>query len=652
MEVNHADGLMTATTYGDATPAVSLAYDVFQRLSAASNAVATYAYANSALGAATNETATVGGKVHTLTRELDNRHRLASLGIGADQVHYVYDEENRIAAVSNAAFAAEYAYTPDGYDAGYAIRLTNGVILSRALTRDPYRRSLITAFTNAIDGVPLNSLAYTYDLLNRPAARNADTFGYNGRSEVTFALVQPAHTNRYEYDNIGNNRWTTLNDVETTFTANALNQYTAISNLVQSCNPVHDLDGNMLTNGAWSYTWDAKNRLTGVASNGIPVVTNAYDYMNRRVTKTTAAKVTDFIWDGWNIVAEIAVDRQTGETNLTRYVWGLDLSGTLQGAGGVGGLLAVSLNGTWHFPLFDNNGNITAYVNEQSTVVAEYTYDAFGRTIVQSGPMADAFHHRFSTKYFDAKTGLYYYGYRFYLPELMRWLNRDPIEESSGVNLYTYIDNDSVNAADYVGLLKIWYDSTGKEICRTQKWWPFVVTKYIKGPNGNVNFNGNSYWQVWHHDNGYLPGTHSGINENWDVPMLQFVNSQKGLSFTAPSWYLPAMPGWIKSYDLVMANSPAGAAWDYKQFLASDQWYVYKGKAFRFDSIGNITWGAIMKRYNWPRPVALIGAGLYQIKTDFDNKILTPWGLIYRLLQGTSGDDPRDQEAINEGYYF
>jgi RHS repeat-associated protein len=333
-------------------------------------------------------------------------------------------------------------------------------------------------------------------------------------------------------------------------------------------------------------------------------------------------------------------------------LWGRDLSGSLQGAGGIGGLLAVSKDGAWYFPLFDNNGNVTAYVDESGSIVAEYAYDAFGRTIDQSGPLDGSFPHRFSTKYFDAKTGLYYYGYRFYLPELMRWLNRDPIEESSGVNLYTYIDNDSVNAADYVGLLKIWYDSTGKEICRTQKWWPFVVTKYIKGPNGNVNFNGNSYWQVWHHDNGYLPGTHSGINENWDVPMLQFVNSQKGLSFTAPSWYLPAMPGWIKSYDLVMANSPAGAAWDYKQFLTSDQWYVYKGKAFRFDSIGNITWGAIMKRYNWPRPVALIGAGLYQIKTDFDNKILTPWGLIYRLLQGTSGDDPRDQEAINEGYYF
>ena len=449
----NAEGLLAATTYSDATPAVSLTYDAFFRLTAASNAVAAYAYVNSALGTATNEIAMVGGEVFTLTRGLDNRQRLASLNVGAAQVHYAYDAENRLATVSNDVFTVTYAYTPVGLDAGYAVTLTNGVVLARALTRDLYRRGLVRTITNRVDGVAVNPLAYDYDVLNRVTTRNADALSYNARSEVISAMIEPGHTNRYEFDGIGNALWTSLNTATNSYTANALNQYTAISNLVQSCNPVHDLDGNMLTNGAWSYTWDAENRLTGVASNGIHVVTNAYDYMNRRVTKTTAVKVTHFIWDGWNIVAEIAVDRQTGETNLTRYVWGLDLSGTLQGAGGVGGLLAVSLNGTWHFPLFDNNGNITAYVNEQSTVVAEYTYDAFGRTIVQSGPMADAFHHRFSTKYFDAETGLVMYQIRPYSPPLGRWLSRDPIGENGGILLYGFVNNGPISRYDSLGLL-------------------------------------------------------------------------------------------------------------------------------------------------------------------------------------------------------
>ena len=78
---------------------------------------------------------------------------------------------------------------------------------------------------------------------------------------------------------------------------------------------------------------------------------------------------------------------------------------------------------------YDNNGNITKYIDEGGNVVASYEYDDFGRTISQSGTMAEDFRIRFSTKYYDAEAGLYYYGYRFYSPALMRWLNSGPIEE-------------------------------------------------------------------------------------------------------------------------------------------------------------------------------------------------------------------------------
>ncbi len=74
------------------------------------------------------------------------------------------------------------------------------------------------------------------------------------------------------------------------------------------------------------------------------------------------------------------------------------------------------------------DGKLATVSNAEAVVT--YAYDAFGRTITQSGPLADVFRHRFSTKPLDSGTGLYYYGYRFYVPSLMRWLNRDPIEES------------------------------------------------------------------------------------------------------------------------------------------------------------------------------------------------------------------------------
>ena len=95
------------------------------------------------------------------------------------------------------------------------------------------------------------------------------------------------------------------------------------------------------------------------------------------------------------------------------------------GAGGVGGLVAVSIGGDFYFPGYDNNGNVIGYWDEDGEIVAEYAYDAFGNTIYEDGDMADFFPHRFSTKYYDAETDLYYYGYRYYSPSLGRWISRD-----------------------------------------------------------------------------------------------------------------------------------------------------------------------------------------------------------------------------------
>ncbi len=57
-----------------------------------------------------------------------------------------------------------------------------------------------------------------------------------------------------------------------------------------------------------------------------------------------------------------------------------------------------------------------------------------------------------ASTYFDVETGLYYYGYRFYHPILMRWLNRDPIEEAGGVNLYVFCHNNPELGCDACGL--------------------------------------------------------------------------------------------------------------------------------------------------------------------------------------------------------
>jgi RHS repeat-associated protein len=134
------------------------------------------------------------------------------------------------------------------------------------------------------------------------------------------------------------------------------------------------------------------------------------------------------------------------------FTWGIDLSGTLQGAGGVGGLLAVTDSTGTYYPTYDGNGNISEYLNSTGAIAAHYEYDPFGKTTVATGPKANDFAHRFSTKPLDLTTGLYYYGYRFYDPNSGRWPSRDPIEENGGINLYGFVGNDGVNKWDVLGM--------------------------------------------------------------------------------------------------------------------------------------------------------------------------------------------------------
>jgi len=114
------------------------------------------------------------------------------------------------------------------------------------------------------------------------------------------------------------------------------------------------------------------------------------------------------------------------------------------GAGDIGGLLAIEdlregWKGTFH-PSFDGNGNLMA-LHEASTgnMVAAYEYDPFGNPVRTSGVYAKENPIRFSGKYFDNETSLSYFGFRYYNASLGRFINRDPLEERGGWNLYKYL---------------------------------------------------------------------------------------------------------------------------------------------------------------------------------------------------------------------
>jgi RHS repeat-associated protein len=228
----------------------------------------------------------------------------------------------------------------------------------------------------------------------------------------------------------------------------------------------YDLDGNLTSDGRWTNRWDAENRLiemealSSVPSDARKKMSFSYDYLGRRIQKAVAVwngsdyvtqSTNKFVYDGWNLIAEL------NHTNgiVRTYLWGLHLSGGVQGASGAGGLLAAydTKLGSTSFATYDGNGNLSALASATNGMVtANYEYGPFGEVVRASGLSAFSNPFRFATKYQDDESGLSYYGYRYYDSLMGRWISRDPIGESGGVNHYVFIHNDGPNRVDMLGL--------------------------------------------------------------------------------------------------------------------------------------------------------------------------------------------------------
>lgn len=494
-------GLLTTVDYSDDTPDVTYAYDRLGRRLSAVSSVSSVSYTYSGLDLVTE---TQNGELLSRTNDECGRpHSLSVSQFGfmdAFRSEYSYDpatgrqsgvqsESRNYSLVTplSASQAFDYTYL-EGSDVAQS---TVGWSLNGSGQWEPKlsttrlyeaERDLVTEVVNSWGGspAPISWHAYQNDALGRRTDRQdvgqivtQNHFVYNDKSEVAIAIMDNEFYS-YDYDPIGNRRAAQVNGAATDYVPNKLNQYTGITgNLVSS--PTYDADGNMLTctlpTGDWTFTWDAENRLVS-AVNGAVGVRNTYDHQSRRIRKEVfdfdagASEYvlrTDrvFVYDGWNLVSELVWTPAEQKWQRLLYTWGRDLSGTPQGAGGVGGLLAVTVfsedavagcSGETYVPTYDANGNITAYYDLAGTVAARYDYDAVGNTVSGSVGAGVDLPFRFSTKYLDEETGLYDYGYRFYSPSQGRFINRDPIEERGGLNLYGFVGNDPVSGIDALGL--------------------------------------------------------------------------------------------------------------------------------------------------------------------------------------------------------
>ena len=247
-------------------------------------------------------------------------------------------------------------------------------------------------------------------------------------------------------------------------------------------------------------------------TSGLNKVEFSYDYKHRRIGKQVSEWQTDdwslltehwYVYDGWNLIQETTTTDSGDSTDF--YVWGLDLSGSLQGAGGIGGLLMRQTDSGEFLYLYDANGNVGQLVNAaDGALAAHYEYDPFGNLLVATGSEAGSNPFRFSTKSLDTETGLSYYGYRYYSSELGRWTTRDPIGERGGINLYGFVGNNPTTLYDLLGLItvvevletffssstmeRLWYMGENDEYTQRMRQWD-VLEDRLNGLKRNLEQN-------------------------------------------------------------------------------------------------------------------------------------------------------------------
>jgi RHS repeat-associated protein len=389
----------------------------------------------------------------------------------------------------------------------------------------------------------------------------------------------------------------------------------------------YDVDGNLLSDGRWNYTWDGENRLVSMTSlstapSGSQLqLLFTYDYMGRRIQKIVSTNngssyigeyTNKYAYDGWNCVAILNPSLVLSNS----FMWGSDLSGTIQGAGGVGGLVKVAYYGaatTNCFVAYDGNGNVSALINAaDGTTSATYEYGPFGELLRATGPMAKLNPKRFQTATDDDETDLLYYGYRYYNPSTGRWLSRDPILEKGGLNLYVFNNNQPISKYDLLGLLTktirdgMWSQAN---VSSTPVWAPAGQTTYA-GLIG-TNFLRYAWIDADSQDTmqNYDPALYNWVTSHysWNQGSLQEFNSAGYVGAGIAIEYVPSACG-IKNGKASWNQVKIGRLWNSHDVSVSGNFFVdspgglisrmfkTRSQTFQLQMLFN---GSVVATYTW-----------------------------------------------------
>ncbi len=422
--------------YSDDTTDVAITYDALGRKTSVVDAAGSTAFAyDDEFGDLVTETwGGLGDRALTRYRDTFGRDTGYSVN-GSRKTIITYDSATgRISGLdAGGQFTWEYL---EGTDLKSRVNYPNGLEVNYEYESS---RDLLIGITNSLEDTVFSGYAYTNDATGRRVSKNDEQYVYNLRDE----LVSASSTNNvysYVYDDIGNRITSSENGESKAYVANNLNQYSSITDAVDTFVPQFDADGNetliRTSTGVWQVEYNGENRPVRW-TRGNTVVTMDFDLMGRRTfyretENGDQVKFARFFYDDYLMIQELC---SSAPYDVHReFIWDPTSSVATKP-------LRFSQNGNDSvYMTHDGNKNVSDLVRiaPYNDLVGRYDYAPFGAVRFQVGDYALDNPYRFSSEYFDDTLGLSYYNYRHYEPIAGRWINRDSLSEIGEITISKY----------------------------------------------------------------------------------------------------------------------------------------------------------------------------------------------------------------------
>jgi len=326
---------------------------------------------------------------------------------GGDPTTYTYDNASRPITITYRNQVTTYAWDNSN-------RLTSKILpdgIVQSFTYDDADRVTLMEYRKP-DNTLIDSIAYGYDANGRRIAKT--TTGGSSIQETGISATYDAA-----------NRMTSL----------------ALTAINRTFSLAYDDNGNLASktdqanpSNTTTYTWDSRNRLTGINAPGI-IATFQYDVLGRRSSKTVNGQTIGYVYEGAQAIGEV-----TGGT----------ISATILTTLAIDDVVARYTQAGARTYLTDALGSVLALVKDDQSIQAFYAYTPYGESQVLGDDEGNAVQY---TARENDQTGLYYYRARYYDPVLKRFIAEDPIGLAGGSNMYSYVRGNPMIFVDPLGLV-------------------------------------------------------------------------------------------------------------------------------------------------------------------------------------------------------